>query len=263
MLGTIINGLRNLLFLGLLIVGLSGCTFSFSPDSGAALIPDDLEAQVLEIIRQNPEVLMETLQAFEQQRQQNQLQQQEQARQTIIDEIQGDPDAFIGDSPTKGSESNALMLIEFSDFQCPFCARAKRTTDQFMDAHGQDVKLVYKHLPLTQIHNQALPASKASWAAARQGEFWAFHDALFENQNRIGDELFIEVAQDLGLDMNRFNRDRNSRAAEQSVNRDLDYAQRLGIQGTPYFLLNGIPINGAQPLSAFEQALDQARLQLP
>lgn len=239
--------------LGLVVFSfaLVGCTFSF-PQA-------DLEAQVLDIIRNNPAVVLQSLQDYQQAQQQQQQQEQQAASQAIVDELQQDPVAFIGTSPTKGSESNEILLVEFSDFQCPFCARAKRTIDQFMDAYGQDVKLVYKHLPLTQIHAQALPAAKAAWAADRQGEFWPFHDKLFDNQGRLGEDLFLEAAEELDLDINRFNRDRNSRAAEQAVNADLAIAQRLGIQGTPYFLMNGIPINGAQPLSAFEQAFEQLR----
>jgi protein-disulfide isomerase len=249
----------RILGLALLSLSLVGCTFSFSSASASGIAPEDLEAQVLEIIRNNPEVVLESLQQYQIEQQQRQQQEQEDATQAVINELRQDPEAFIGTSPTKGSESNEIVLVEFSDFQCPFCARAKRTVEQFMDAYGQEVKLVFKHLPLTQIHPQALPAAKAAWAADRQGQFWAFHDKLFENQSRLGEDLFLEAAQELDLDINRFNRDRNGRAAEQAVNADIEIARQLGIQGTPYFLMNEVPINGAQPLSAFEQALEQVR----
>jgi protein-disulfide isomerase len=97
--------------------------------------------------------------------------------------------------------------------------------------------MVYKHFPLSQIHPQALPAARAAWAAGRQGKFWEYHDALFSNQSKLSDAFYQEVAKDLGLNLDAFNRDRNGDASLQSIREDLALAERLNLQGTPTFLL--------------------------
>ncbi|WP_227498531.1 thioredoxin domain-containing protein [Synechococcus sp. PCC 7336] len=163
--------------------------------------------------------------------------------------------ALIGDSPRIGAEGAEVFLIEFSDFQCPFCARAYPTVKEFMATHGDSVQLVYKHLPIVQIHPQALPAARASWAAEQQGKFWEYHDRLFENQAELGEPLYVQTAEDLGLDMEQFDRDRNSRESRQAIERDLEIANALGIRSTPTFVMNNLLIPGAAPLNLFEQAL--------
>ncbi|NJK61708.1 MAG: thioredoxin domain-containing protein [Synechococcaceae cyanobacterium SM2_3_1] len=241
----------TLLFLG-------GC----NPQQFLNQAPSDFEAQVLQVIRDNPEVLLESVQNYQQQQQQQQEDQQQQAVSQVGQQLRTNPDPIIGNSPQRGSKDKRLVLLEFSDFQCPFCARAHTTVQRFMDAYGQDVTLVYKHLPLSTIHPQALPAAKAAWAAYQQGKFWEFHDALFTNQKRLGDEFYLETAERLQLDINQFNRDRNSRAADAAITADLQLAEQLGLGGTPFFLLNDIPISGARPLQDFENALSEAKRKL-
>ncbi len=170
-----------------------------------------------------------------------------------------DPGRDIGDSPVRGAENATLVLYEFSDFQCPFCARSKAVVNEFMAAYGDQVQLVFKHYPLDQIHPEATPAARAAWAAQQQNQFWEYHDALFENTDRLGEALFIEIATALELDLEQFNRDRESEAAAAAVQADQALGEGLGIQGTPFFILNGQPISGAQPLPVFETALRLAQ----
>jgi protein-disulfide isomerase len=224
--------------------------------------PDDFEEKVLQVIRDNPEVLMDSVRNFQQQQQQEQEQQRQQAISKVTSELMSDPDQFIGDSPQMGADDQRLILVEFSDFQCPFCARAHSTINEFMDAYGQEVTLVYKHLPLSEIHPEAVPAAKASWAAHQQEKFWEFHSAIFTNQQRLGNELYIEIAKDLELDIDQFNRDRNSQEAEKAIEADLKLAEELGLSGTPFFLLNDIPLSGARPFQDFETALEEAKQKL-
>ncbi|MEN9230649.1 MAG: DsbA family protein [Thermostichus sp. DG02_5_bins_236] len=225
----------------------------------AAASPADLEEQVLQIIRNNPKVILEAVQEYQQRQYEEQQQQQQQLSEEFGRQLRDNPRAVIGDSPRMGSDSLKLVLVEFSDFQCPFCARAHDTLKQFMADHGDDVTLVYKHLPLTSIHPEAMPAARAAWAAQRQGKFWEFHDELFANQSQLGDGFYVATAERLGLNVEKFNRDRRSRAAERSIQRDIDMASQLGITGTPYFSLNGFSFSGAQPLQVFEQTLEQAK----
>lgn len=166
---------------------------------------------------------------------------------------------LIGNSPTRGNPEAEVVLIEFFDFQCPYCAQATEQVEAFVSANESDVLFVYKHLPLTSIHPAALPAALASWAAAQQGQFWPFHDALFENQGSLGENLYLATAEALGLDLAQFNRDRASEAAQAAVAQDLALASELQLRSTPSFIMNDLLIPGAVPAEFFTEAL--ARLQ--
>ncbi|MCT7974061.1 DsbA family protein [Laspinema olomoucense] len=226
--------------------GLFGCT---SPQGTSA--NSDLEAQVLEIIRNNPQVIIESVQAY-QEAQQNEVQE---ARQAFLQQMSTNPGAIIGNSPVKGAPQRNIVIVEFSDFQCPFCAKAHETVNQFMAKHQAEVTLTYKHLPLTQIHTQALPAAKAAWAAGQQGKFWEYHDSLFQQQEQLAESLYGTIAQKLNLDLEKFNSDRQSEAAQAAIEEDLILARKLGINGTPFFFMNEEPFSGAVELSEMETIL--------
>jgi protein-disulfide isomerase len=232
------------------------CSFLSKADTQTAIeIDPQLEAQVLQIIRNNPETILQSVEDY----QNRQIEQQQQQRQSLLDKMKNDSQSFIGESPVLGNKSAKLIMFEFSDFQCPYCARASATLKTFMDKHGNEIRLVYKHLPLVQIHPQATPSAKASWAAAKQGKFWEYHDALFSNQNRLGEELYGEIAQSLNLNLDRFNSDRNSTNAQKAVDEDIKLAMELELSGTPTFVLNGELFSGALSLSDFEAKLAQAQ----
>ncbi len=239
----------------LILVGLLVGSRWLPDQAGAAELPPKLREQVLQIIRENPEVILEAVQAYQQQ----QRAQEQKARQAFLQQARTNPQALIGTSPTEGAKNGKIILIEFSDFQCPFCAKANVTLKQFMEKYGDRVTLAYKHLPLTSIHPEALPAAKASWAAAQQGKFWEFHDALFTNQPRLGEDLYRSTAQSLGLDVAKFDRDRTSPAAIAAIQQDLEMAETLGIDGTPFFILNGEVLAGAVSLADMEAALAKVK----
>ena len=184
-----------------------------------------------------------------------------QAQQQVVSSVMqsANRDALIGTSPTQGRPDAEIILFEFSDFQCPFCARASLDVKILLDEYGDDLLLVYKHLPLTQIHPEAMPAARAAWAAGQQGQFWLYHDGLFANQVRLGDALYVELAQQIGLDLDQFNRDRNGTASLTAIQRDLQLAQRLQISSTPTFLINDLLMPPGAPLSFFRQTLDQIK----
>lgn len=230
-------------------ISISGCN-SFAESTNNPTNPE-LEQQVLQIIRDNPEAIIESVQAYQQQQQQ----QQQASTQEILQEFKNNPQAQIGESPTFGSTAQKIVLFEFSDFQCPFCAKVQGNLKEFMDKHQDRVTLVFKHLPLTRIHPQAIPAAKAAWAAQQQGKFWEYHDALFEQQDKLGEELYLEVANNLGLDIEKFNSDRQSEAATNSIETDVKLAQKIGVSGTPFFVMNGETFSGAVKLSQMEETL--------
>ncbi|MEO0456798.1 MAG: thioredoxin domain-containing protein [Cyanobacteria bacterium P01_A01_bin.114] len=165
---------------------------------------------------------------------------------------------LIEGSPTKGSPEAEVVLFKFSDFQCPYCAVASADMKTFMDDR-EDVLYVYKHFPLNSIHPEATPAAKATWAAQQQDQFWLYHDGLFANQDRLGEDLYVELAEQIGLDVEQFDRDRNSDAAATAVEADLQLAQDLQLGGTPTFLMNDILIPGGAPLEFFEEAAVRIR----
>ncbi|WP_448563965.1 DsbA family protein [Trichothermofontia sp.] len=233
-----------------LCFSLLSCADSVQADSR---IDPKLEAQVLQIIREHPEAILESLQQY----QQAQQAKQQQARRDFLTQMQTTPRQIIGQSPTKGATAQTIVLVEFSDFQCPYCARASATIHAFMAKHGDEVTFVYKHFPLTSIHDQALPAAKAAWAAQQQGKFWEFHDALFAEQDQLGEDLYRAIAQRLNLNLAQFDRDRARAAA--ALQPDLDLAESLGLSGTPVLFMNGEVLTGAVAVADLEAVLERVR----
>ncbi|AOY84754.1 thioredoxin domain-containing protein [Moorena producens JHB] len=247
--------MKQLYRISLTIVSLFLCLLTLSSCSNNFANTDQLEGQVLSIIRNNPEVILESVQAYQQEKQQELAQ----SRQAFLQQMMTQPASIIGNSPTTGVPENKVVLLEFSDFQCPFCAEANQSVKQFMDKHSDQVTLVYKHLPLTQIHPQAIPAAKAAWAAFQQGKFWEYEDALFEQQNSLDEELYVAIAQDLNLDLEQFNRDRISVGAEAAIRDDITLAQTLAVNGTPFFVLNTEVLQVPLNLSEMESILAQVK----
>ncbi|MHC5597684.1 MAG: DsbA family protein [Nostoc sp.] len=215
------------------------------------LVNPKFETEVLQVIRNHPEIVKEALQAYQQQQQQK----QQQAKQLIKQEIKENPSSVIGESPVTGATEQKIVLIEFSDFQCPFCAKAQKTLKLFMAKHQNEVTLVYKHFPLTAIHPEAMPAAKAAWAASKQGKFWQYKDALFVKQDKLGEKLYVNIAKNLKLDLLLFNQQRNSEEVNAVIEKDQQLAEKLGIRGTPFFFINGETFSGAVPLSKMESVL--------
>jgi protein-disulfide isomerase len=162
----------------------------------------------------------------------------------------------ITDDPFKGPEDATVTIVEFSDFECPYCSRAYTTIELLLEAYSEDVKLVYKHLPLS-FHTYAQEASEASECAYDQDMFWEYYDALYLNQGSINSDYLVSLAEELGLDMDTFNSCLDSGEKTASVNADATAAASLGITGTPAFLINGELIVGAQAYETFEAAILQ------
>jgi len=160
-----------------------------------------------------------------------------------------------GKSPIMGPENAPVTIVEFSDYQCPFCARTEPLIHEALDAYPTQTRFVYKHFPLTSIHPQAMPAALAAAAAQQQGKFWEMHELLFANQRALGDEQLREYARKLNLDMARFDADRQSEAIKQQVQEDAKLAQRVGVRGTPTIFVNGKLLEN-RSLDGFKQIID-------
>jgi len=188
------------------------------------------------------------------------FQQQAQARQAedkkLEDQFNNPVKVDIGTSPSKGPEDARITVIEFSDFQCPFCRRGAKTMEDVLKEYPKDVKLVFKNLPLP-FHPQAKPAARASLAAANQGKFWEMHDELFNNQSSLSDETYMKLAKKIGLDMEKFKADYADPKTAKMVDDDAALATKLGIRGTPGFFVNGVQVRGAQPLPKFKELIDR------
>ncbi|ARV61156.1 disulfide bond formation protein DsbA [Nostocales cyanobacterium HT-58-2] len=242
---------KNLRWLGSLAALCISCLvlgWSFPADAANRISPQ-LEQQILQVIRDHPEAIIESVQIY-QRKQQAQIQQ---AQQAFVQQMKTNPKSVIGESPTTGSPDFKILLVEFSDFQCPYCAQAHKTLKQFMAKHKDEVTLIYKHFPLTAIHPEAMPAATAAWAAQQQGKFWEYQDALFTHQKQLGESLYLDTATNLNLDLDKFQRDRA--LAETVIEKDIQLAEKLGLSGTPFFVMNGETLSGALQLSDMENAL--------
>jgi protein-disulfide isomerase len=160
-----------------------------------------------------------------------------------------------GKGATKGPASAPIQIIEFSDFQCPYCQRANPAIEQVLKAYGDRIHFVYRHFPLAN-HPNARPAAEASECAAEQGKFWQYHDRLFANPARLGPADLKQHAADLGLDGAKFNDCVDTRKYKGQVEADSQAGEQAGVNGTPAFFINGRLLSGAQPFEAFKRIID-------
>lgn len=165
-------------------------------------------------------------------------------------------DLPVNNSATKGPDDAPVTVVLFDDFQCPYCARLVPTIEQVMQAYPQQVRVVFKHFPLS-MHKFAKQAAVASIAARNQGKFWPLHDQLFANYNKLNDEKIRELAQAVGLDMQRFDQDIQDPALHQEVDADMQLGSRSGVRGTPAVYINGAQLSD-RSLQGFRKAIDAA-----
>jgi protein-disulfide isomerase len=161
----------------------------------------------------------------------------------------------VGKSPTKGPDNAPITIVEFSDYQCPFCARSEPLVRDALAAYPTQARLVYKHFPLSAIHPQALPAALAAAAAQKQGKFWEMHEKLFANQRALAPEQIKEYARQIGLNLARFEADMQSDEIKAMVQEDAQLAQRVGVRGTPTIFVNGRVLQN-RSLNGFKEIID-------
>lgn len=160
-----------------------------------------------------------------------------------------------GDSPRFGSADAPVQIIEFSDFQCPYCSKGADTIKQVKEKYGDKVSVVYRHFPLD-FHERANPAAQASECANDQGKFWQFHDQLFLNQRALSDADFEKYSALAEMDLAKFRECMKSGKHAETVATDLKEGAEAGMSGTPGFFINGRFLGGAQPLEAFTEIID-------
>jgi predicted DsbA family dithiol-disulfide isomerase len=160
-----------------------------------------------------------------------------------------------GISPVKGSAHPRVTIVEFSDFECPFCKQVQNTLKQIVENYGRDVRLVFKHLPL-EGHRNSFPAARAAYCAAEQDRFWQFHDALFSAQD-LSPPALGKIASDLGLAPEKFETCLNSEQSRAAIVKDLEAAKLFRIDSTPSFIVNGKLIKGALSFADFRKIIEQ------
>jgi protein-disulfide isomerase len=162
----------------------------------------------------------------------------------------------LGNAPVKGPANAKVTIVEFSDFQCPFCRRGNDTVAQVLKMYPNDVKVAFKHKPLP-MHPEAEPAARATWAAQKQNKFWEMNDELFANQDKLSSAFYEEAAKKLGLNIEQFKKDMASPEAAAAVKADAELGDKLGVQGTPNFFVNGVAVRGAYPADHFKGIIDR------
>ena len=219
-------------------------------------------------IKKNPKPIMDALNDAAQEARKKQIEDAQKA--------QGEAQANARNNPKKpqidddrvifgqNKKDAKITIIEYSDFQCGYCGRAYRTMKQILDKYKDKVRVVYKHLPLD-FHPMATPAARYYEAIALQDHKKAaqFHDKIFENQSNLtsdGEKFLEKTAKEVKANMAKLKKDLESDKVKNRVQADKEEASKFGFNGTPGFLVNGVPLNGAQPMEAFEQEFREQKL---
>lgn len=226
------------------------------------------EKKIGEILKKNPEILHEAIKAdpagFIMTLQEAAADAKDSMEKKKFEKSFDNPlEPSISDrDAVRGNPDGPLVLVEYSDFECPYCSRGYATMNQFMEKYKGQVKFVYKHLPLS-FHKQAMIASQYFEAIKLQDQEKAFefHDEIFKNQRGLknGEAFLKKIAQKVGADMGKVAKDLNSEVVKDKIKADMAEAAKFQIQGTPGFVLNGVPIRGAYPISHFEMIVEELK----
>ncbi len=262
------QSIKNIIFIavvfifGSIIWGsflLTGCTTTQDVSSLKQVLEENPDI-LTNAIRKNPQPIMEAINDAAQETRKQQLAKAQQAEDDARAEARKNPKTpEISDDRVIFGEKKGdvpITIVEYSDFQCGYCGRAYNTIKEIIKKYEGKVRVIYKHLPLD-FHPMAKPAAHYYEAIALQNHNKAqqFHDKIFEQQSNLtsgGKDFLDQLAKEVGANMARLKKDLESDKVKQRVENDDAEAKRFGFNGTPGFLINGVPLNGAQPLSAFE-----------
>lgn len=251
--------LKKLLKTSLLLLTVAGLSSCVSDKQVVEALKKNPKA-LFEIIEENPADFMEAVQKAAKSAQSEMAERRKEEESKKFEEAFDKPlQAEIRDDESfRGTKDAPLTLVEYSDFQCPFCVRGFNTVKQLLKKYDGKIRFVYKHLPLS-FHKEALPAAHYYEAIRLQSEKKAFefHDAVFDNQRKLstGVPFLKKMAKKVGANMKKLAKDVKSKAVIERVEADIKEAAKFGFQGTPGFLLNGIPVRGAYPIDHFEKII--------
>jgi protein-disulfide isomerase len=234
-----------------------------------------LEGKIANVLKKNPKLLTQAIEdnpadfveAFQNavKKAQGQMaERRKQAEEKKLEEAFNNPlqPAIRSDEAIRGPKNAPITLVEYSDFECPFCTRGYKTVNDIMSKYPGKVRFIYKHLPLS-FHENAMIASQYFEAIRLQSadKAFKFHDAVFAEQRKLksGEKFLKALAQKVGADMGRLSKDVNSEAVKGRIDQDMKEAAKFGMQGTPGFIINGIPVKGAYPASHFHDILKKLK----
>lgn len=242
---------KAVFFICLFVISGLGCTGHVSPKDVAVMDEAAVRKLVLDVIRENPKVIYEV--AIDYARQQKEQARRKELERNFSNRIKV---SVNPSDPVKGPADAAITIVEFTDFQCPYCARGAGVIDDLFEQYPGKIKLVFKNNPL-KFHKLAIPAAKAALAAHQQGKFWPFYDLLFDNSKELTTELFITIAEQMGLDMQRFSLDCASDQIAAQITADRQQAIAHGFTATPTFVVNGVVVVGSQRLDYFKTVVNR------
>lgn len=165
-------------------------------------------------------------------------------------------DVNVENSPWKGTKGAPVTIVEFTDFQCPYCVRAAATIEKVIQAYPSQIQIYFKNNPLP-FHKKAPYAALASLAANKQGKYWEMRNILFKNSKSLSQENILGYAKKIGLDMKQFEKSVNSQELKDQIDADKQEAKRVKARGTPHFFVNGRRLKGAKPFDAFKKVIDE------
>lgn len=239
---------------------IAGCT---SKDQLKKMLSED-PTILTEAIEKNPGKILEALNKAVKKAQEEEGKKREEEEKTQLEASYTNPlvPNIRSDETIRGTKGAPIVLVEYSDFQCPFCGRGYSTVMEVLEKYKGKIQFIYKHLPLS-FHPQAEIAAKYYEAVRLQSEEKAFkfHDKLYQDQSKLknGEAFLKELAKSVGADMSKVAKDINSEEVAKRIKEDSTEAEKFGFQGTPGFLLNGVPVKGAYPTEHFVQIVDELK----
>lgn len=245
--------MKRIILLAAALVMATACT---SKDDLKKMLKENPDI-ITEAIEANPNKFIDALNNAVKAAQEGEGKRREEDEKKALEESFNNPlvAEIRADESFRGNKDAPITLVEYSDFECPFCSRGFNTVMELMNKYEGKIRFVYKHLPLS-FHPQAMPASQYYEAIRLQSpeKAFQFHDAIYKNQRALqnGEKFLQAEAKKLKVDMAKLAKDVKSEAVQKRIDQDMAEAAKYGFQGTPGFLLNGIPVKGAYPTSHFE-----------
>ncbi len=246
----------------LLLSLLAGCTSEKNLKDQMAKIMKENPDVVIGAIDANPDKFIEALNNAVKKAQEGQGKKREEEEKKQLEESFNNPlkAEIRSDEAIRGTKGAPITLVEYSDFECPFCSRGFNTVMELMDKYKGKIQFVYKHLPLS-FHPQAMISSQYYEALRLQSpeKAFEFHDKIYKNQGALknGEAFLKKIAQEVKADMKQLAKDVNSEAVKKRIDADMEEAAKYGFQGTPGFLINGVPVRGAYPANHFEGIISE------
>ena len=215
---------------------------------------------LIDVLKNNKNALFEIVNQAAQEEQARRQQEEEAAEKKEFEESFKSPKTPEINAKTRvrGDAKAKFTLVEYSDFQCPYCGKGFQIMEALRKKYGADIRFIFKNMPLP-FHPLAMPAAQYLEAVAMQSseKAWVFHDKLFQNQDKLSETFYKDTAKALGLNVKKLETDAKSQAVKDRIETDIKEAKNFGFNGTPGFLLNGIPVRGAYPVEFFESIMQR------